>query len=470
MSAERDTWREGLRLAHPPSPESLARERARLAELEARPPLARALGYLGLGGPGYLQSAMTLGGGTAAASLFAGAVFGYQLLWVAPLAMLLGVVMLSAVAHQTLSTGLRPFEAMRHFAGAPLAYAWALGALVSSIIWHFPQYTLASAVLVDMGEVVGLPGLQPQWTSWFVLAWAVGLSMLYGTSPAMVRGYERVLKYMVWSIVLCFGWVVARTGISDWGALARGFLTFQVPAERNGVVGGVVVLSGLAAAVGVNMLFLYPYTLLARGWGREHRRLARFDLLGGMLLPYTLATSLMVIATANTIYMDGAFEASRLQPVEAARALSAAVGPTAGRVVFNLGILGMALSSITLQMLCAGFVGVELFGLEVGSWRYRLMTLLPTPAVFAPYVWGKIAVWVAVPTNVVCGLFLPAAYVGFILLQRNRAYLGADTPRGPLGKLWIAAMCAATLILTASLVWFVTSQGPGYVERIFGGG
>ena len=28
----------------------------------------------------------------------------------------------------------------------------------------------------------------------------------------------------------------------------------------------------------------------------------------------------------------------------------------------------------------------------------------------------------------------------------------------------------ATLILTASLVWFVVSQGPGYVERIFGNG
>ena len=43
--------------------------------------------YLKLLGPGYLQSAMTLGGGTASASLFAGAVFGYQLLWVAPVAM-----------------------------------------------------------------------------------------------------------------------------------------------------------------------------------------------------------------------------------------------------------------------------------------------------------------------------------------------------------------------------------------------
>ena len=48
--------------------------------------------------PGWLQGAMTLGGGSAASSLLAGALFGYQLLWVQPLAMLLGIVMLNAEA------------------------------------------------------------------------------------------------------------------------------------------------------------------------------------------------------------------------------------------------------------------------------------------------------------------------------------------------------------------------------------
>ena len=89
------------------------------------PPVARTLGYLRLMGPGYLQSAMTLGGGTAAASLFAGAAFGYSLLWVAPVAMLLGVVMLSAISYQTLSTGVRPYEAMRRYAGEPFFFAHA---------------------------------------------------------------------------------------------------------------------------------------------------------------------------------------------------------------------------------------------------------------------------------------------------------------------------------------------------------
>jgi hypothetical protein len=40
---------------------------------------------------------------------------GYSLLWVQPLGMLLGVIMFMAIAYQTLSTGVRPFAAMRRY-------------------------------------------------------------------------------------------------------------------------------------------------------------------------------------------------------------------------------------------------------------------------------------------------------------------------------------------------------------------
>ncbi len=471
LSAEQmDRLREGLRMVHPPDPEKLAAEKAFLADLEGKPVGTRLRAFLGLIGPGYMQSAMTLGGGTAAASLFAGALFGYQLLWVAPMAMLLGTVMLAAISYQTLSTGQRPFAAMCRIAGRPLAYGWAIGALLSSIIWHFPQYNLAANCLVDMADVCGIQGLAPGYLGFVVLVWAIGLSMLYGSSPAWLRSYESILKYMVWGIVLCFGWVVLRTGISDWGALFSGLIPFNIPAERNGVAGTTLVVSGLAAAVGVNMVFLYPYSLLARGWGREHRQLARADLYFGMLLPYVLATGLMVIATANTMYLDEGFASDRLSIQEAAASLATVAGDSTGRVIFNLGILGMALSSITLQMLCAGFVCMELFGFSVGSWQYRLATLVPVPGVLGPIYWSEYAVWLAVPTTILCGFLLPAAYVGFILMQRSRRYLGADLPRGKGGFLWLWGMILATVVLVAFLIHEAITKLPQYMERLFAGG
>jgi len=437
--------------------EAAAAERATLRALAGASWPRRLAGSLRLLGPGYLQSALTLGGGTAASALYAGAVFGVKLLWVAPVAMAMGVVMLAAVSWQTLSSGERPFDAMRRHAGAFFAFAWAGGALLSSLVWHVPQYALASAVLADLGDVVGAPSAPPLLWNVVVLAWALGVSSLYGRSPRWVRAYERTLQAMVWGIVVCFGVVVLRTGIADWGALARGFLAFEIPGDRAGVTGATLVLSGLSAAVGVNMLFLYPYSLRARGWGPEHRELARIDLALGTFLPYTLAVSLIVIATANTLHLDPGYDGTRLTPVEAAHALAAGIGPVAGRVVFALGVLGMALSSISLQMLCCGFVCAEVFGFEVGSRRWRLATWLPTPAAVAALWWADVAIWVAVPTNIACGFLLPAAYVGFIRLHRSRAYLGADRPDGVRGVLQVAAMSAITAFLVAFLGWFAWS-------------
>ncbi len=433
----------------------LRSERASLLALQTRPFPTRLRGYLRMLGPGYLQSAMTLGGGTISSALFAGAIFGYRLLWVAPLAMALGIVMLSAISWQTLSTGMRPWRAMHAHAGPFFAWAWALGALLSSVIWQFAQYALASAVLVDMADVLGFPGVSPIAMGGAVLAWAIFVSGLYGRSQAAVRRYERILQAMVWGIVACFGWVVFRTGIDDPHALVRGFLAFEIPSTKNGVAGITLVLSGLSAAVGVNMVFLYPYTLLARGWQRAHREIAQVDLVLGMFVPYAIAVSLVVIATANTLHLDAAYEGVKLSPVEAARVLAGSIGPTAGRLVFGAGVLAMALSSITLQMLTCGFVASEVFDIPIGSTKHRLATWLPVPGVIGCVYWSEIAVWVAIPTNIACGLFLPASYLGFCLLQRSTSYLDVDRPSGIRGGLWLAAMFAVTGFLSCFLIWYV---------------
>src|SRR5690606_36679290 len=110
-----------------------------LADITGRPPLKRTLAYLRLSGPGWLQGAMTLGGGSAIASLTIGGVYGYERLWVQPLAMLIGCIMLLALSHQTLRPGDRPFKAMSRFHPA-FAWCWALAALASSILWGFSHY------------------------------------------------------------------------------------------------------------------------------------------------------------------------------------------------------------------------------------------------------------------------------------------------------------------------------------------
>lgn len=432
------------RAASAASPE----EHAFIESLSGKSRLGRYGAYLRRGGPGYLQSAMTLGGGTAVFSVYAGRMFGYELLWVAPMGMLIGILMLGVLAKLSLESNERPYRAMATHAGKPFALAWALGALIASIIWHFPQYALAGAAVSDAADVGGMK-ISPAYAAFGVLAVALPMSLLYGRTPRLARLYESIVKFLIIGVIACFALVVFRiAGDTDWGAVARGFIP-SVPASikpgpdgAGGLSPWTLIASGLAAAVGINMVLLYPYSLRERGWGKDHVEFARFDLFAGMLLPYIIATTLVIVATAGTIPWEAGGAIQKLKPVDAAQAFGSVLGPTAGRLVFDLGLVGMALSTIALHMVASGFALAEITGAGRGSWTYRLGTLLPIPGVLGPFFW-KDLVWLAIPTNIICGLFLPATYIGIILWSKRS--------KSRVGPLALALMAIATTVLTVSL-------------------
>lgn len=299
----------GLPVFTAAEPEALAAERAELVALAGKPFYRRWAGYGRKTGPGWLQSALTLGGGSAWASLTIGAFFQYDLLWVQPVAMVLGIVMLAAISHQALSTGERPFPAMKRHVGAWMAWTWAIASILATLIWHFPQYALAAGMTESM--IAAATGWVPAGAARTALLLAVGAVVLvistaitwnYARGRRGVRLYERALKAMVWAIIVAFAIVIVRSTIAGrvpWGRVMRGFLPVSIPTDAKGIE---TLMAALGAAIGINMTFLFPYTLLARGWGREHRGLSRFGLITGMLLPFTVATSLMIIAAGCTIY------------------------------------------------------------------------------------------------------------------------------------------------------------------------
>jgi Mn2+/Fe2+ NRAMP family transporter len=447
------------------TPATLAEERASLHQLAGASRARRWRGYLRLTGPGWLQSAFTLGSGSAVASLYLGAHYGYSLLWVQPVAMIVGIVMLMAASHQTLSTGVRPFEAMRRFIHPGLAWAWAIATLIATFVFHLPQYALAAGVTEDMIAVA--TGWQP--TGGTRTAFLVGLGFLilvvstvitwnYGRGVPGARLYERMLKVLVATIIIAFFSVVSRSAVGgrlDWGAIVTGFLPLSIPSDSAGVT---KVMGAFGAAVGINMTFLFGYTLLARGWGREHRGLARFDLITGMLLPYVIVTSLIVIACACPIH-GTAFAPEQILPANVGVLIgSAGVGPTFGRFVFGFGILGMALSTITLQMLVAGFALCEMLGIEATGWRYRLSCLLPAPAFLGVILWTSMGTWIALPAFTIGLVMLPIAYIGWFLLQNSSRFLGEDRPRGPSAVRWNTVLGISLLVTLASVAYTLVMQ------------
>jgi len=513
-----------------PDSESVSRDRAILAEAQARGPAATLAAFVRLSGPGWLQSAITLGGGSLAGSLYLGVIGGYEFLWLQPLMMILGVVMLSAIAYVTLSTGEKPFGAIRRHVNPVLAWGWLAAAGLANLVWAMPQFSLGTAAIQQnlLPDVPLLAGRQGEWIcAASLLVAAAVVVWFYDSGSRGVKIFEWILKAMVGVVVLSFFGVVAAMAVKgslDWGRIAAGFvpnfsLLWQPVADLEGFIadsgnpgywtGEIVttqrarMIAAAATAVGINMTFLLPYSMLRKGWDRTFRGLATFDLATGLFIPFVLATSCVVIAAASQFH--GRYDTAEVsRPVaegskgyqanlkarlaveigpEAVKELSAeqfaaavAALPETDRQlasmlvkrdafdlaralenlsgeggitqkIFGIGVLGMAVSTIIILMLINGFCVTEMLGVASGGWAHRLGAMLPgiTGSLGFLYLWGNsdVKFWLAVPTSNFGMVLLPIAYVTFFLMMNSRSLLGDAMPTGTSRILINLAMLAA---------------------------
>lgn len=488
----------GLPMAVPLDPVAQAKEKAYLQKLEGKPLPTRLGGYLKLSGPGWIQSALTLGGGSGSTSLFAGALAGYTLLWVQPTAMIIGAVMMGAMAYMTLSTGIRPFHAVNRYAHPILGWGWAIATLVANFTWVFGQFNVSTSVVGDVLTVGGeytpafttavgrylfgaeTPVSEAAAMGYGVLACpliaiiCLWIAWHYGKGTRGVRWFENAMKLVVAGVIACFAIVVFTTD-TRWGEVLKGFFSFNKLPRTDQTDTLDIVISMFANAVGINMTFLFPYTLLARGWGREHRSLAGFDLGLGMVLPFVFAVSCLVISAGNTLHLKSLPEVqSRIAAIEADDSLTPAekntrialakkplqsavsmsqsleplLGPRWSHIIFGLGFLGMTTSSVITMMLVSGFTLSEICGGSPRGLAFRVGICIPMLGMFGPLIFGKLQMWLMVPISVFCFFFMPIAYITFFLLMNSRGFLGDDRPKGLRRWLWNIGMLLAICVVT----------------------
>lgn len=493
----------GLPMSPKWDPEKLAAEKEQLTLLASAPLGKKIGGYVRRTGPGLLQSAMTLGAGSATASVLAGASFGYKLLWVQPVAMFLGVMMFAAMSNIVLTTQERPYKSFGRQVGGFLVLLWALGTVFASVIWHFPQYTLlagagrdiASMVQVSVEEGGEVPawaaqspdgqyrlkvdngGEIPAWVAkandalpWgikindkitnlgYLISFGVGAAFLamnilmvfsYGKGVKGVKIYERFLRTMIMLVILFFLLVVVLNfNRIEWLELFRGFTGYYgLPKNAEGVVESATylqVLGMLGAAVGINMTFLYPYSLLAKGWGKEHKTLAKWDLVMTMFIPFSIVTSLIIMAmTVTGVYDGGDAVRQGLAPLDAANSFNGIPG---GKIIFCLGLMGMCGGAISAHMVACGFTMCEMFKLKMTHNRFRLFALTPAIGVLGVVV--PLPMWFPVIASAICCILLPIAYLIIIILNNKRGFIGEAVGHGfkrLLNNLiLLAALCAVT--------------------------
>lgn len=309
-------------------------------------PMARLAAFFRLSGPGWLQSAITLGGGSLGGALYLGVLGGSQMLWIQVVAILIGVIMLSAIAHVTLSTRLRPYQAINQYVNPVLGVGWITATILANMIWIMPQFSLCFDALNNnlLTERIDDTQATQIWVSAAIGVVAL-IAVVMSFKPGwMSRLFDLALKIIVGMIVVCFVWSIVyltQQNELDWSTIWRGFIPnfghWNTPAPEIAVLLGElpeqwrefwqteiidrqqsIIIGSAATAVGINMTFLLPYSMIARGWDKPFRGLARFDLITAMAIPFMIVTSCIVLASANSFHAqaDEDFLSSDVQQIQ----------------------------------------------------------------------------------------------------------------------------------------------------------
>jgi Mn2+/Fe2+ NRAMP family transporter len=506
-----------------------------LAEAKTKGPLGKARIYAKLSGPGWLQGCVSLGSASMAGALYLGVLFGPHMLWLQPLAMICGVIMLSAITYVTLSTGERPFGLVGRRVSPVLAWAWLIAAAIANIIFALPQFSLALAA-VQQNLFPSTAAVSPYLITFILFAGCAVFVGIYNRGGRGIWWFDFLMKAMVGVIVFSFIGVVITLiakGTVNFGELFKGlvpsltYFTNPTPVFSEAIAQtgdhaetwteivtkshGGVMITAFGTAVGVNMTFLLPYSMLKRNWSTGHRGLAIFDLSVGLFVPFVVATGCLVIAASTQFHgrtsdvldesgrvrdgMAASYQA-RIQPMlnklvaegkadsaESARALltpadhrvaamlanrdagqlATALEPLTGKFlaqkIFGIGVLAMAISTIVMLMVINGFIVTEAFGKPASQPLHYLGAAMPgIVGMFAPVIWtGSARVALAIPASMIASSLIPIAYFTFILLMNSRAALGPEMPAGRKRVVWNLLMITATVLVSAGTIW-VTRQ------------
>jgi hypothetical protein len=481
-----------------------------LAQAQQQGGLKRLLIYARLSGPGWLQGAITLGGGSLAGALYLGVIAGFGLLWLQPLAMVCGIIMLSAIAYVTLSTEKPPFGLVNRHLSPVLGWAWLIATVMANVVWCMPQFNLArAAIQQNLLPAVGDSTLCTLVIAALLLVVAFAANVLYESEGRGVRWFDRIIKAMVALIVLSFFAVVvalSRNGALPWRSILQNLIpnpalllrpaagyadlianasqpawwTAKIISDQRDII-----ITAFGTAVGINMTWLLPYSLLKKRWGRAHRGLSIVDLSIGLFIPFFLATSCVVLASASQFHTKTAdvptgagartiallAEAHPGTPNAADQELAlmlvkrdnfqlaTTLEPLAGRVVsqtiFGVGVLGMALSTIIILMLMNGLAFQELLGRPGSKGAHYIGCAVSGLAgATGPFLWtGAAAAALAIPTSVIGGSLIPIAYFTFLLMMNSKRVLGDQRPKGVARVVWNTLMGFATGIATLGSVW-----------------
>lgn len=288
-------------------------------------------------GPGIIMVLTWLGAGNIVQSGVAGANYGYSLIWIVVIALLMRYIFVSIIAKYQLCNEKRE---------------GVLDGLSRLHPWYAPFLTIAALILGHIYNSYMLSGIGET----FVNVIGIGKVWHWATFWALVAlvtifrpTYRRVeIMFKVFLGLLA----VSLLGTAIWakpdlGGIARGVVSFELPPRVGGFDAMLVVIAMIGALGGSIANLIYPYFLEQKGWhGPKYRRVQRYDFLLAIIVFIVFTMALWTLG-AELLFSKG----DQIQSLaDLTNLLGAALGE-GGRLLFYLGVFGTLYTSLVGQSL-----------------------------------------------------------------------------------------------------------------------
>ncbi|MBH3331451.1 Nramp family divalent metal transporter [Pseudomonas oryzihabitans] len=283
-------------------------------------------------GPGIIAVLSWLGAGDLITSSVAGANYGYAMMWVLAVSLLLRFLIVNIIARFQLcnNRGMSILEgyAQLHpvFAWFMLGYALIMGHLTNAYMLKGAGEALATLLHLD----------QPLLCSAAVV---IAVWLLVGRNfYALIEG---VMKVLLAVMTLAFITLAVMSG-PDLGGILRGTIGFSIPPDE-GVHGALLVaVSVIGAVAGSIANFVHPYVMKEKGWtGPEHKRIQRNDLLFAVVVGIVINLAIWVVGVE--ILRPNGLQVNTLNDLGAALELFFGAG---GWLIFFTGVFATLFASV----------------------------------------------------------------------------------------------------------------------------
>jgi Mn2+/Fe2+ NRAMP family transporter len=377
----------------------------------------------------------------------AGATFGYQLVWVIPIAVL-GIIVYSEMCGRVAAVSKKAvFDAVRERVG----FKAGLVALISSELVNLMMLAAElGGVAIALQLLSGLP------YRWLILLAVIGFMVVIWVTA--FEWLERIFGYGG-LCMLVFTVAAVKLG-PDWGKLGKGFIPHVT--HNNPTLYAYFVVGLLGTAMSPYEVYFYSSGGVEEEWTPKDIGLNRANATAGYALGGTLSLALMIVGA--TVFLSHGISPQHLGTV--ALGASDPLGK-AGLLLALVGIL-FAVGGASIDTLFSGAYNLAQFcGWEWGRYRnpkgaprFALTWLVLLVLAMGIVMTGVDAVTLTEYAVIFSVVALPFTYVPILLVANDKAYMGRyKNGRLANGLGLVYLMIIALIALSAIPLMVLTNVG-----------